>query len=125
MTYLPLRKIAERPTRTVATAWLERLGAALADASTDRARFCRETLTSLFHPEYAANWETAVQDAKLPEPTRLSLASMDPRNVTLEPVYCLGNCACAPAVMLDGRTYGRVDEQRLDELLASVQEPDA
>jgi formate dehydrogenase subunit gamma len=47
------------------------------------------------------------------------------RNVTLEPVYCLGNCACAPAVMLDGRTYGRVDEQRLDELLASVQEPDA
>ena len=47
------------------------------------------------------------------------------RDVTLEPVYCLGNCACAPAVMFDGKTYGRVDEKRLDELLASVQESKA
>lgn len=47
------------------------------------------------------------------------------RDVTLEPVYCLGNCACAPAVMLDGKTYGRVDEKRLDELLASVRESKA
>jgi formate dehydrogenase subunit gamma len=47
------------------------------------------------------------------------------KNVTLEPVYCLGNCACAPAVMLDGKTYGRVDEKRLDELLASMQESKA
>jgi formate dehydrogenase subunit gamma len=46
-------------------------------------------------------------------------------NVTLEPVYCLGNCACAPTIMLDGRTYGRVDEQRLDELLARVRESEA
>ena len=46
-------------------------------------------------------------------------------DVTLEPVYCLGNCACAPAIMLDGKTYGRVDERRLDELLASVQESEA
>jgi formate dehydrogenase subunit gamma len=38
--------------------------------------------------------------------------------VTLEPVYCLGNCACAPAVMLDGELHGRVDGERLDELLA-------
>jgi formate dehydrogenase subunit gamma len=38
--------------------------------------------------------------------------------VTLEPVYCLGNCACAPAVMLDGELHGRVDGGRLDELLA-------
>lgn len=44
------------------------------------------------------------------------------KDVTLEPVYCLGNCACAPAVMLDGKTYGRVDAQRLDELLAKAQE---
>jgi formate dehydrogenase subunit gamma len=46
-------------------------------------------------------------------------------DVTLEPVYCLGNCACAPAVMLDGKTYGRVDERRLDELLASLPEAQA
>ena len=42
--------------------------------------------------------------------------------VTLEPVYCLGNCACAPAVMIDGRTYGRVDAERFDELLGALSE---
>ena len=39
--------------------------------------------------------------------------------VTLEPVYCLGNCACSPAVMVDGKTYGRVSEQRFDDIVAS------
>lgn len=33
--------------------------------------------------------------------------------VTVEPVYCLGLCACAPAAMLDGRLLGRVDADRL------------
>jgi formate dehydrogenase subunit gamma len=37
---------------------------------------------------------------------------------SLLPVYCLGNCACSPAVMIDGELYGRVTPQRLDELLA-------
>ena len=41
-------------------------------------------------------------------------------DVTLEPVYCLGNCACSPAVMIDGKTYGRVDEARLDVLLDNM-----
>lgn len=36
--------------------------------------------------------------------------------VTLEPVYCLGLCACAPAAMLDGRVIGRVDASRLAEI---------
>ncbi|MDV4181325.1 formate dehydrogenase subunit gamma [Rhizobium brockwellii] len=40
--------------------------------------------------------------------------------VTLEPVYCLGLCACAPAVMLDGEVYGRVDEQTAAELVAEA-----
>ena len=39
--------------------------------------------------------------------------------VTLEPVYCLGNCACAPAVMVDETLHGRVDAKTLDELLKS------
>lgn len=38
-------------------------------------------------------------------------------DITLEPVYCLGNCACAPAVMIDGRTHGRVDARRFDQLV--------
>ena len=40
--------------------------------------------------------------------------------VTLEPIFCLGLCACAPAAMVDGRIVGRVDETRLDALLAGV-----
>ena len=36
---------------------------------------------------------------------------------SLDAVYCLGNCACSPAVMLDGEVYGRVTPERLDEIL--------
>jgi formate dehydrogenase subunit gamma len=42
---------------------------------------------------------------------------------SLEPVYCLGNCACAPALMLDGQLHGRVTNARLDELLAKPSVP--
>ena len=41
--------------------------------------------------------------------------------VTLEPVYCLGLCAVAPSAMIDGRVVGRLDERRLDALLAEVE----
>jgi formate dehydrogenase subunit gamma len=37
---------------------------------------------------------------------------------SLKPVYCLGNCACAPAMMIDDHLYGRVSTARFDELLA-------
>lgn len=37
---------------------------------------------------------------------------------TLEPVYCLGNCGCSPAMMLNDELYGRVSPERFDELLA-------
>ena len=40
--------------------------------------------------------------------------------VTVEPVFCLGLCACAPAAMVDDRVLGRVDVARLDKLLAEV-----
>jgi len=43
-------------------------------------------------------------------------------SVTLEPVYCLGLCAVAPSAMLGGRLVGRLDEARLDALLAEVQQ---
>jgi len=42
--------------------------------------------------------------------------------VTLEPVYCLGNCACAPAVMIDNKTHGRVDASRFDSLVTGLRE---
>lgn len=37
--------------------------------------------------------------------------------VTLEPVFCLGLCACAPAGMVDGRLVGRVDATVAEGLL--------
>jgi formate dehydrogenase subunit gamma len=39
---------------------------------------------------------------------------------TLEPVYCLGNCACAPSLLIGGELHGRVDAQRFDELLGEL-----
>ena len=35
------------------------------------------------------------------------------RRVTLEAVYCLGNCALSPAAMVDGEVHGRADEGKL------------
>lgn len=40
--------------------------------------------------------------------------------VTLEPVYCLGLCACAPSAMLDGEVIGRVDAEAVEEIVAEV-----
>ena len=40
--------------------------------------------------------------------------------ITLEPVYCLGNCACSPAVMLDDEVYGRMDNQKVAELISDA-----
>ena len=40
--------------------------------------------------------------------------------ITLEQVFCLGNCALSPAVMVDGRLKGRLDEDMFDELVAKV-----
>ena len=36
---------------------------------------------------------------------------------SLEPIYCLGNCACAPAVMIDETVHGRVTAERFTELV--------
>lgn len=41
-------------------------------------------------------------------------------SVTLEPVYCLGLCACAPAAMLDGEVIGRLDADRIDEIVEEI-----
>src|SRR5215470_10398114 len=37
---------------------------------------------------------------------------------TLEPVYCLGNCAASPAMMIDNKLYGRVTPQRFDAIVS-------
>lgn len=37
---------------------------------------------------------------------------------SLEPVFCLGNCACAPAIMIDETVHGRVTSESFDELVS-------
>jgi formate dehydrogenase subunit gamma len=40
--------------------------------------------------------------------------------ITLEPVYCLGQCACAPAALVDGEVHGRLSDERAADLLAAL-----
>lgn len=44
---------------------------------------------------------------------------------TLEPVYCLGNCACTPSVRIDDAVHARVTPARFDQLLDELLEPGA
>lgn len=44
----------------------------------------------------------------------------DDGRFTLEPIYCLGNCACSPAVMVDGTLHGRVTPAAFDRILEGV-----
>jgi formate dehydrogenase subunit gamma len=40
--------------------------------------------------------------------------------ITLESVYCLGNCALSPAIMVDGRLVGRVDARKFRKIAAEL-----
>lgn len=42
------------------------------------------------------------------------------RAISLEPVYCLGNCSLGPSIMIDKQLRGRVSPQRFDELVAQI-----
>jgi formate dehydrogenase subunit gamma len=42
--------------------------------------------------------------------------------VTLERVYCLGLCACAPAALLDGEPHARLDQNAISSLIAGARE---
>ena len=87
MTMLPLRKLPGVPTRDLSERWLAEIADVLSDPAADRALLCRRVLAELTFPNFAANYETAVADERLPWGTRLALAALDPRNVTLEPEY--------------------------------------
>lgn len=43
-------------------------------------------------------------------------AHAGPDGVAIETVYCLGNCALAPAALVDGELVGRLDAERLADL---------
>jgi formate dehydrogenase subunit gamma len=40
--------------------------------------------------------------------------------ITLEAAYCLGNCACSPSVRIDNRVYARVNGDRFDQLVTTL-----
>lgn len=42
--------------------------------------------------------------------------------ISLEPVYCLGNCACSPAVRVGDEVQGRMDATHLDALIAELRQ---
>lgn len=42
--------------------------------------------------------------------------------VSLEPMYCLGNCACSPAMMVDKDVHGRVTPESFDAVLNTLRE---
>ena len=39
---------------------------------------------------------------------------------TIEQVFCLGNCALSPAVLIGDKLYGKVDAKRFDEIVAGL-----
>jgi len=41
---------------------------------------------------------------------------------TLEPVYCLGNCACTPSLRIDDAIYARVTPERFDQLIEELRD---
>jgi formate dehydrogenase subunit gamma len=48
-------------------------------------------------------------------------ATTEDQSFSVEAVYCLGNCALSPAVMLDGKLFGRVSSEVADFLIDSAQ----
>jgi len=43
---------------------------------------------------------------------------------TLEPVYCLGNCACAPSLRINDDLHAQVTAEKFDELIAQLESED-
>ena len=86
MPIYPLRKLPALPIAGIESQWIEQLASELKSGS-DRAILCRRILCEVAYPQFASNWETAVEDSNLPLATRLALLALDPRNVTLEPEY--------------------------------------
>lgn len=83
MAFLPLREVAVADDAGRAyDRWLGALAERLSDPSCDRAELCREVLTGIFYPQYAT-----ADPRELPQPTRIALLQMDPRNITREPEY--------------------------------------
>jgi formate dehydrogenase subunit gamma len=77
-----------------------------------RVQICRAEACQAVGARELEQHATAVLDVALGETTADGA-------VTLEGVYCLGNCACGPSVRIGDRIHARVDADKLDALLAA------
>lgn len=73
-----------------------------------RAESCQamgsEQLEADIKAKYGIDYHETTQDGEL----------------TILPVYCLGNCACSPAVMLGDDVHGRVDMDVIEEIVSEA-----
>jgi acetyltransferase-like isoleucine patch superfamily enzyme len=87
MPHLPLRTVAlPDATNRVYDAWLEEIEGRLAESGADWSRLTRDLLYQLYYPGYG-DYDERLADPRTPVPSRLTLLSLDPRNITLEPEY--------------------------------------
>jgi formate dehydrogenase subunit gamma len=60
--------------------------------------------------------------ARVTEKLGISFGDTTPDgSVTLDAVYCLGLCSVSPSAMLDGKIHARLDDRKIDALLAEVE----
>ena len=45
-------------------------------------------------------------------------------NITLEPVFCLGNCACSPNIMIDKQVHARMTAEKFNSLVSTMNKGD-
>jgi acetyltransferase-like isoleucine patch superfamily enzyme len=83
MSFLPLRPVpVTDAANSLYKEWLAWLSDALDDPTCDRNELCRQVLTDIYYPQFSK-----VDPESLPLTTRVAMAQLDPRNVTLEPEY--------------------------------------
>lgn len=83
MSFLPLRPVpVSGAADSLYREWLDWLSDALDDPHCDRNELCTKVLTDIYYPQFSG-----VDIASLPLTTRVTLAQLDPRNITLEPEY--------------------------------------
>ena len=87
MVLLPLREVRlPKATEQFYDGWLADLAAQLSASGADWHRLARDILFQINYPG-AQDYEGMLQDPRTPETARLTLLSLDPRNITLEPEY--------------------------------------
>lgn len=87
MALLPLRAVRlPRASEQFYDGWLADLEAQLREPGADWYRLTRDLLFEIYYPG-AGDYDTLLQGPATPEAARVTLLSLDPRNVTLEPEY--------------------------------------